>query len=600
MSLDFKSLGQIPAASTIYHLSSDLDGALWAATPLGLFRGAVDGWSPAAGNFPFTQVGAVLSLGKVVLAAGLSGGLVCSQHAGENWLRCSLEQVTQPITCLAASPNYAFDQVVLAGTAGDGVLRSVNGGRSWQLVNFGLRDFSIYCLSSAKVWKQKEPVFAGSANGVYYSPNGGRAWRFVGLDGYVILSLAIHPDFQRSPVILAGTESHGLWCSTDGGRDWNQLDLHADEMLTVNALLITPNTWLVATSEAGIFNSQDEGRSWRPAQTSLPPVLSLAECAGYLYAATYQEGIYRSQDGGESWDKIDNWVAQRFNQLLVWHGERNHHWLAMGPKSGMWISEAEADTWLPVSNLDPSSSWFCMATCQGKLILAGEDGVWCIPSPGEQAEHLLRSDQGVISLAALDQQILAGTISGELWHSADCGRSWHSVALPFNGLPVVALCLHQQITGVMLAVAVINQRQEQIEMWRLFSSNRGEPTSEWELWLTEKSIYQSVVMLLDGEGGENSWIGLGNALLFRQTGGWRRKQLTMKNTPVTALTKSPQPNCWLAAAGLSVFTGERQGDWEKVAGFSKAFVDFEWDENQNGELILIGLTASGELIAITE
>lgn len=596
MNLDFKNLGQIPAASTVFQLSIAENGIVWAATPAGLFRGAATDWTPVAGNFPFTQVSAVLSLGKIVLAAGISGGLVYSLHEGKTWQGCSLEQTTQPVICLAASPNYFSDQVLLAGTAGDGILRSVNGGQSWQLVNFGLRDFSIYCLCPSNKWERKEIVFAGTANGVYYSPNGGRAWRFAGLDGITVLCLALHPDFSHVPAILAGTEDQGAWRSVDGGENWAQIELQSSESLTINALLASQDVWLLAASETGIFLSYDEGLSWKPAETQLPGVLSFSEHAGILYAATYQDGIYFSQDRGVSWCKNKDWVAQRFNQLLAWQSAQSKNWVAMGPESGVWLSNNQAQYWQPAPLVDQSKSWFSMAVCQGSLFLADGAGVWCLPAPGEPMDLRFSCESAVISLAALDQLLFAGAFSGELWHSADCGLTWKSIGKP-GGWPVVSLAVLKQESGFMLAAALLNQSQNQVEIWRLFASEQGELSSPWELWLSEKTIHQSAVILLAGECGEESWLGIGNALLYRQAGAWHRKHLSAKNAPVSALVKLPQPDRWLASAGVSVFSGGRDGDWTKTDDVNKAFVDFIWGDGGAGKGNLLGLTTSGEVIS---
>jgi photosystem II stability/assembly factor-like uncharacterized protein len=331
MSLDFIRLSQIPAPSTIFHLSSGKAGNLWAASPAGLFSSRDEDWMPVLQTFPFSQVGTVLDLGKTALAAGLSGGLVYSRKAGENWQYAVLEQVTSPVTCLAASPNFPEDQVILAGTAGDGVLRSVNGGQSWQLVNFGLRDFHIYALETATVWGLKEASFSGTANGIYYSPNGGRAWRFSGLDGITVLSLALHPDFENSPIILAGTENQGIWRSEDSGQNWSPVEVPGFEELTINAFLRFENAWLAATSDAGVLTSDDDGLTWKFTNSPLPPILTLAQSLGNLYAGTYQQGIYHSLDGGNTWEPVESWVAQRFSQLLAWSACEIDYWVALGP-----------------------------------------------------------------------------------------------------------------------------------------------------------------------------------------------------------------------------------------------------------------------------
>ena len=593
MNLDFNRLSQIPAPSTIFHLSSDAAGDLWAASPAGLFRSSDGDWMPVVPTFPFSQVGTVLSLGKTVLAAGLSGGLVFSRKAGESWQYGVLEQVANPVVCLAASPNFPEDQVLLAGTAGDGVLRSVNGGHSWQLVNFGLRDFYVYSLVTAGVWGLKEAAFAGTANGVYYSPNGGRAWRFSGLDGLTVLSLALHPDFENVPIILAGSENQGMWRSEDSGKNWLAVELTGFEDLTVNAFLRYEDAWIAATSEAGVLASYDDGLTWTFTNSNLPPILTLSQSQNSLYAGTYQQGIYRSIDGGKSWAPVDDWVAQRFSQLLAWSTQEKNHRIVLGPQSGVWISDELADEWQPLAGIDQDPSWYAATVCQDELVLGGDSGVFQQQSLLDPRRITLRTDQAVLSLAASDATVFAGTVSGQLWHSKDRGTTWAKVVAPSEGLPILALGIIKEAKSLLFVAAVLNQRQEQVEIWRSKLGLHGEILDNWKLWLVEKTIYRSVVMLLDGEAGEESWFGIGNALIYRHNGEWRRQQLSTQHAPLVAITDHHEAGFKLAAAGPLLWVADGPDEWQKVPGINKAFVDFASVDH-----VLFGLTSTGEVFQI--
>jgi hypothetical protein len=251
-----------------------------------------------------------------------------------------------------------------------------------------------------------------------------------------------------------------------------------------------------------------------------------------------------------------------------------------------------------------------MQICQGRLLLAGEAGVCVLPSLPEKGMIRLRSEQALISLAVMDGQAFAGSQAGQLWQSRDGGTTWMPVELPRQGLPVLALASLRQSRGFLLAAALLNERAEQIEIWRTRYDALGERLAEWDCWLSEKSIFRSVVMCLAGESGEESWFGIGDALLFRQAGQWRRKQLATHSAPVAALTKIPGSPNLLAAAGSALFCGGAQGDWVKAPGLPLAFVDFgltgsagQADAEAGLSLTssarqdedLIGLTSTGEI-----
>ncbi len=286
-------------------------GRLWLCAPNGLFY-EQDGLfaRPASG---LQNASAVICLNKTVLAAGSPYQIVLSSDDGNTWFTSRCEQVSAPVTCFAASPNFSRDALLLAGSDGDGVLRSTDGGSSWQLSNFGLLSFNILALACAPDWEpvtaphdidyRYEFVFAATEAGVYQSPNGGRAWRFAGdgLPAAPILSLAVSPDFKRIPAlsasqpsfsgtVFAGTDGAGLYCSRDGGQSWQALpNFPAQEI--VNALCFTAQGILAAATGEGILASSDVGESWKPLLESADSVLCLLERDGKLLAGSAESGL---------------------------------------------------------------------------------------------------------------------------------------------------------------------------------------------------------------------------------------------------------------------------------------------------------------------
>src|SRR5205085_9835070 len=67
-----------------------------------------------------------------------------------------------------------------------------------------------------------EPVWAGTASGLFGSPRGGRSWGEAALpaEEAPILSLAVSPHYTQEGLLLAGTEAGRLLRSTDQGQHW--------------------------------------------------------------------------------------------------------------------------------------------------------------------------------------------------------------------------------------------------------------------------------------------------------------------------------------------------------------------------------------------
>ena len=116
--------------------------------------------------------------------------------------------------------------------------------------------------------------------------------------------------------LLLGAHA-GLFRSEDGGRSWQPMALPSKH-LHVDVMAVTPHpvdarTVYVATHEAGVFKTTDGGKGWRESNDGLGglDVHGLAvdpRDPQKLHAAVRDkgEGIYRSTDGGTKWVRVDD------------------------------------------------------------------------------------------------------------------------------------------------------------------------------------------------------------------------------------------------------------------------------------------------------
>lgn len=165
-----------------------------------------------------------------------------------------------------------------------------------------------------------EVVYLAEMNQQAISRDGGKTWNAqTGKTSSRIVALAVSPT--NSNVVYAGTESLGLYKSTDGGTTWvamNQgLGQQPGERLSVTALAIDPQnpervyaalgTW-VGTSHAsllprGIIQSLDQGQTWRLVDLGRNQVISrlvivyhklYALAGGRLVVLRLQNGVNAS------------------------------------------------------------------------------------------------------------------------------------------------------------------------------------------------------------------------------------------------------------------------------------------------------------------
>jgi photosystem II stability/assembly factor-like uncharacterized protein len=313
MTNTWQKITSLPDGAVITGISSETDSRdLWLCSPTGLFCEKDGAFLTDFPGLPFRSSSAVLASGKLVLAAGFPNTIVQSTDGGRSWFSSWAGQIESVVSCFAASPNFSRDGTVLAGTDGDGVLRSTDSGGSWQPSNFGLRSLNVLGLACAPAWEREtgsnsvvynyEMIFAATEAGVYMSPNAGRAWRFAGdrLPPVPILSIALSPDFKRVPNsssarysgdVFAGTDSSGLYRSKDGGQTWHGItSIPAD--VTVNAMYFDSLGKLyLGTGEQGILVSADRGETWSSLLETEGVILCLAGHGTKLLAGTAESGL---------------------------------------------------------------------------------------------------------------------------------------------------------------------------------------------------------------------------------------------------------------------------------------------------------------------
>jgi photosystem II stability/assembly factor-like uncharacterized protein len=250
---------------------SESNQARWAAGPNGLFRVESGQLTPVPQ--PMERLASVLALQNRLLVGGAPHGVAYTADQGENWQAAWMSGCQSPVLVIAADVDVANSGVVLAGTEGEGILRSTDRGGYWFPCNYGLRNYMILSLNWAppaplKQWPRREVVFATTEEGIYRSPNAGRAWKRADCPDAVYQIVAVSPQYHRDGVVLAGAEDEGLWRSSDGGRSFARV---AGAPSQVNALCAWEGGWLLSDIEQ-LWSSVD-GEEWQPVDGSAPALV---------------------------------------------------------------------------------------------------------------------------------------------------------------------------------------------------------------------------------------------------------------------------------------------------------------------------------------
>ena len=219
---------------------------------------------------------------------------------------------------IAISPDYAGDRTLFAGTQFRGILRSTNGGDSWEQV--GLPSSNVLAIGISPEYTTDGTIIAGTGrDGVFRSADGGESWEEInrGLGTFEkggATVVRFSPDYARDQTVFLGTKEEGPFKSTNGGNFWRPVDEGLTSLKTVG-LVISPNfrrdgLVFMATLNGNVFVSNDQGEKYESALVKGRTFRTIEISPNFMTDRTMFVGgslskFTRTTDGGASWEDIE-------------------------------------------------------------------------------------------------------------------------------------------------------------------------------------------------------------------------------------------------------------------------------------------------------
>lgn len=396
--------------------------------PFGLFRTRDAGasWKPIGNGLPAASQVFALALAPSdprTLYVSFADRVYRSEDGGDSWVPAGQPPGGPTLVTLAVHPRSP--RTVYGGTSNSGLFKSTDGGRSWEPTG-APTDVSVITLALDS--SRKGTVYAGLAlqghhpGGVLRSADGGATWqrRNQDIPGLTANSIAVDPAdldtlaaaldtgglfrsanggvrFARTSVGFPAAPGFGvligqvlasgpgtfyavefiqprLWKSTDSGRTWRPLPGPEGQVFFLRADPVDPDTLYAAARSAlewRIHRSDDGGLSWtslappppncglndmavaRPS-ASAPAVLYLASARslGSSSCGASQSGLFRSSDGGTSWTDVSAGLpGELVLALTVDPQDSRMVYAGIGPGTlegvdrGVWKSTDSGATW---------------------------------------------------------------------------------------------------------------------------------------------------------------------------------------------------------------------------------------------------------------
>jgi hypothetical protein len=401
-----------------------------------------------------------------LLAGGATGGIWHSEDAGANWLPVNDFLASLAISGFArdaANPDVIYagtSEYFYTATQGIGILKSIDGGTSWQRLAatdpVASHDWT-YVMRIAAHPSVPGIVLAATWNGVFRSSDGGAHWNVAysrtAFDGYATMVL----DVRFNPVdpnqVIAGLEDSAVAYSGDGGFTWTTVQVAPPEnkrgvggvrlafARTVPGLVYAS----IARNGGEVWKSGDAGHTWALAST--PGQLDIDNSRNVIWVDPVDAqrivvgglDVWRSIDGGQTFAAISDWrrwpVSNHADQHAIvadpGYDGAGRTGLYVGSDGGVYrannvLATTPTAGWSNLDNgLDAVQFWGGAASAAaGGLFVGGtqDNGTMTYKRTANQWSQWFGGDGGATAIDPSNPGILYGEYTyASVFHSLDGG-----------------------------------------------------------------------------------------------------------------------------------------------------------------------------------
>jgi photosystem II stability/assembly factor-like uncharacterized protein len=333
----------------VYAGAAPFSGGSDPTQPGGLFRLAVGDtqWQSLTKGLPDrveVRTIAIHPTNPQIVYAGAQDGPYRTTNGGDTWERLNFPDRDLVVWSIIFHPTNP--QTLYLGTAPTAIFRSDNGGESWKKLKItapaGMVEMGFPCriIRLAADPSQPEEIYAGlEVGGVIRSLNGGETWedctkellKFVEKDHLksqlisntkaegMMDSHALSVSAAKPGTVFLATRM-GIFSSPDKGQTWQELEIWKQSPFAyardIQVAPQDPNTLYAALSDAAlgragaVYRSQDLGKTWRrfdhgvTVRTTMMTVAPSPQNSKVVFSATRKGQVFGTVDGGGSWSEF--------------------------------------------------------------------------------------------------------------------------------------------------------------------------------------------------------------------------------------------------------------------------------------------------------
>lgn len=369
--------------------------------------------------------------------------------------------------------NPTNSKIIYAGTWGNGVFKSTDGGLTWGKSSNGLEDLHINSLAIDP--QNPNILYAGTYNEeVYKTTNAGETWSHSSQgvqDGAIIYTIAIDP--YNPDIIYIGTRGkfavepppwEGIvYRSKNEGTNWTPVleNIGGDQQQDwAYDIVVNPKNHcmvFVAMHEYGVYRSLNCGDSWESMNgdglTDLSGRALVINPSGtdsdaVYYGTWHRTGIYKSTNNGDSWSnqflysKIYNMDLDPQQPSILFAADFYEGILKTTNGGGSWANIGLGDNLLYTVMVNPlQHTQIFVGTAGNGIFRSDQSGSGWAHSQTGLNNSLIT---GIQIHPSQSTQLFTSTSRGGFQISLNSGESWQQINNGLTDLDASGFMLHPQ------------------------------------------------------------------------------------------------------------------------------------------------------------
>lgn len=322
-------------------------------------------------------------------------------------------------------------------TSHTGLARAHFANGEWRVASL-LAEHTLHCLAADP--HNPEAVYAGTrGDGVLRSTDGGQTWEAAGLPGRIVKALAV--SRIQPNTIYAGTKPPMLFVSRDRGQTWKEIEsfqrvrswwwrspAESDLGAYIQGIALSPtdpNVIVVGIEAGAVVRTSDGGQTWEGHRPG-----ALRDCHTITFHASNGDWVYEaggtgagaaySRDGGHTWHQPKAGLDRHYGWAIAADPAHPEVWYVSA--SPMF---AKSQFFVPAAHVDGEANAYIFRSAGGAAWQRLSGG---LPQPLNHMAYALLTDP------AAPGHLYAGLSNGDVWRSTDHGDSWMQLPINLGGI----------------------------------------------------------------------------------------------------------------------------------------------------------------------